>query len=401
MSKKISDYTAITTLASTDLMEWSKDLGAGSFGSRKITYSNLLAQINAGITITGAALTKTDDTNVTLTLGGTPSTALLNGVSLTIGWTGNLSALRGGTGRSSWTAGSLVYSPTTNNLGQLLAGSSGDVLTMSGGLPSWQPAINLSTTDLTSTSNNRTYSLLGSTPSQSFSFLKGGGGVLSKYYGSGQIDFGSTSSYVQPNIYLNSALADQMVVYSGSNGYIYINPASLVTSHVGGSGNRLDLYASSGSLEAGGANAGFYIKNGSGTVRGGFIMSSLSSLLYMNDSLGTRVFHLDSGNGYGAVVGNMSIGLNYNTSPSARLHIKASGTTSSTASILAQDSSANRLFEVRDDGYSISKLNTSAISSADLNNGEYSAHVNEGSNLLTFTVKYSSGTVKTGTIALI
>lgn len=45
-----------------------------------------------------AALTKVDDTNVTMTLGGTPATALINAVSLTLGWTGQLSGARGGTG---------------------------------------------------------------------------------------------------------------------------------------------------------------------------------------------------------------------------------------------------------------------------------------------------------------
>ena len=40
--------------------------------------------------ITPSALTKVDDTNVTLTLGGSPSTALLQSVSLTLGWTGTL-----------------------------------------------------------------------------------------------------------------------------------------------------------------------------------------------------------------------------------------------------------------------------------------------------------------------
>lgn len=45
-----------------------------------------------------AALTKTDDTNVTLTLGGSSSTALLNPASLTLGWSGQLSVSRGGTG---------------------------------------------------------------------------------------------------------------------------------------------------------------------------------------------------------------------------------------------------------------------------------------------------------------
>jgi hypothetical protein len=47
---------------------------------------------------TASALTKTDDTNVTVTLGGTPGTALMQPVSLTMGWTGSLSAARGGTG---------------------------------------------------------------------------------------------------------------------------------------------------------------------------------------------------------------------------------------------------------------------------------------------------------------
>src|SRR5690606_12380191 len=52
----------------------------------------------SGADITGAALTKVDDTNVTLTLGGTPSTALLRSASITAGWTGTLSVARGGTG---------------------------------------------------------------------------------------------------------------------------------------------------------------------------------------------------------------------------------------------------------------------------------------------------------------
>lgn len=69
-----------------------------------------------------AALTKADDTNVTLTLGGTPTTALLRAVSLTLGWTGQLSVARGGTGNAgtAWTA----YSPT-------VASSSGSFGTVS------------------------------------------------------------------------------------------------------------------------------------------------------------------------------------------------------------------------------------------------------------------------------
>jgi len=69
---------------------------------------------SGGISISGAALTKTDDTNVTLSLGGTPTTALLVATSLTLGWTGTLARARGGTGTGA---------ATTN--GQLLIGNTG------------------------------------------------------------------------------------------------------------------------------------------------------------------------------------------------------------------------------------------------------------------------------------
>lgn len=63
-----------------------------------------------------AALTKTDDTNVTLTLGGSASTALLNAASITVGWTGTLATSRGGTGLSSFNANAIVYASSTSVL---------------------------------------------------------------------------------------------------------------------------------------------------------------------------------------------------------------------------------------------------------------------------------------------
>lgn len=44
--------------------------------------------------VTPSALTRVDDTNVTITLGGTPTTALLQAVSLTVGWSGTLADSR-------------------------------------------------------------------------------------------------------------------------------------------------------------------------------------------------------------------------------------------------------------------------------------------------------------------
>ncbi len=53
--------------------------------------------------ITPAALTRVDDTNVTLTLGGSPATALLQATSITVGWAGTLAVTRGGSGAGTLT----------------------------------------------------------------------------------------------------------------------------------------------------------------------------------------------------------------------------------------------------------------------------------------------------------
>lgn len=66
-----------------------------------------------------AALTKTDDTNVTLTLGGTPATALLQATSITAGWAGQLAETRGGTAQSTYATGDTLYASAANTLSKL------------------------------------------------------------------------------------------------------------------------------------------------------------------------------------------------------------------------------------------------------------------------------------------
>jgi hypothetical protein len=69
-----------------------------------------VANITAAEITSGAALTKTDDTNVTLALGGSPTVALLAATSLTLGWAGTLAVTRGGTGTgTAFTAGSVLF----------------------------------------------------------------------------------------------------------------------------------------------------------------------------------------------------------------------------------------------------------------------------------------------------
>lgn len=100
---------------------------------------------------TGAALTKTDDTNVTATLGGNPTIALVNSASITLGWTGTLAVARGGSGAGTQQglqnaahncpptrAGDLIYYNGTNWV--CLAGNNSGtrVLQEDGsGVPSW------------------------------------------------------------------------------------------------------------------------------------------------------------------------------------------------------------------------------------------------------------------------
>jgi hypothetical protein len=126
MAKNILQvYTAnpITVNAPTDLMYFGRSpYGLGDDAG--MTFSSFASQFAAPFT--PAALTETNDTNVTLTLSGTPATALLQAVNLTLGWTGTLSPARGGTGVNNGTStltlgGSLIttgaFSSTFNMTG--------------------------------------------------------------------------------------------------------------------------------------------------------------------------------------------------------------------------------------------------------------------------------------------
>lgn len=83
---------------------------------------------------TGAALTKTDDTNVTLTLGGSPTTALVNASSLTLGWTGTLAVGRGGLGISTTPSnGQIPIGNGTNYTAATITAGTGVTITNAAG----------------------------------------------------------------------------------------------------------------------------------------------------------------------------------------------------------------------------------------------------------------------------
>lgn len=121
-----------------------------------------------GALTSAAALTRTNDTNVTVTLGGTPATALLQAVSLTLGWTGTLAETRGGTAQSTYTLGDILYSSAANTLAKLAGNTSATlkILTQTGtgavsAAPAWTDLASLTGANVTAASSKIS---LGGTP---------------------------------------------------------------------------------------------------------------------------------------------------------------------------------------------------------------------------------------------
>ncbi len=117
----------------TAAIQYLSQTGTGSASAAPIW-----ATISGG-DITGAALSKADDTNVTLALTGTPATCLLRAATITAGWTGQLSLARGGTNANLTASnGGIFYS--TASAGAILAGTAtANKMLLSGSstTPSW------------------------------------------------------------------------------------------------------------------------------------------------------------------------------------------------------------------------------------------------------------------------
>ena len=98
---------------------------AGQFLRRNTANTAYEFRTLQGGDIAGSELTFTNDTNVQMTLGGTPATALLQPVTINLGWTGQLAVGRGGTGASTLTGvvignGTSAMTSVSGTAGQLL-----------------------------------------------------------------------------------------------------------------------------------------------------------------------------------------------------------------------------------------------------------------------------------------
>lgn len=142
--------TSITDLGTITTGTWNADVLDLEYGGTSADLSatggtgQYLKQASSGAAITvgtipasdiasGAALTRTNDTNVTLTLGGTPATSLLAATSLTLGWSGQLGVARGGTGIASYAVGDIVYATGTTTLANLAIGTASQLLRVNAG----------------------------------------------------------------------------------------------------------------------------------------------------------------------------------------------------------------------------------------------------------------------------
>jgi len=109
-----------------------------------ITLAGTLAVDNGGTGVTSstgtvAVVLSNSPVLVTPDLG-TPSAALLTnatGLPLTTGVTGTLPAANGGTAQSTYATGDTLYASALNTVSKLTIGSTGQVLTVAGGVPTW------------------------------------------------------------------------------------------------------------------------------------------------------------------------------------------------------------------------------------------------------------------------
>jgi hypothetical protein len=182
----------------------------------------------------GSALTKTDDTNVTLTLGGSPSTALVNATSITAGWAGTLAPTRGGTGVNNG-------SNTLTLAGNLAtSGAFASTFTMTGTTGVTFPTTGtLATTSqlptpaaLTKTDDTNITLTLGGTPAtallQAASITAGWSGTLAPTRGGTGVNNGSSTLTLGGNLATSGAFASTFTM-TGTTGVTFPTTGTLAT----------------------------------------------------------------------------------------------------------------------------------------------------------------------------
>jgi hypothetical protein len=139
------DSTGITTWAGGEMRFINVPAyssGTGKFIWKDGTSDRVFAKsITASDITSGNNLSVANETNVGLSVtSGTGTGATLQNLTITPTWSGTLAQSRGGTGFGTYTTGDILYSSASNTLSKLAIGSSTQILTVSGGVPTWQDA---------------------------------------------------------------------------------------------------------------------------------------------------------------------------------------------------------------------------------------------------------------------
>ena len=180
------DSITLTTIGST---------GAATFVADTLNIPDYSLSIPV---ITPSALTRVNDTNVTLTLGGTPNTSLLQGVSLTLGWSGTLADSRIASA-STWNAkqDAITLTTTGTSGAATLVGSTLNIPQYSGGGVSYTFTSPLVDTAGTVTINQSSSTVNGYLSSTDWGIFNGKQNALS---GTGLVKSTSgTISYITDN----------------------------------------------------------------------------------------------------------------------------------------------------------------------------------------------------------